>query len=147
MTGDTIQALEAFFQKTPIMKAGGVPRSEVDATFANFRFVLPEDYKNFVATYGGAIVGPYRIYGLRRAVPMGSNEASALDVTERFVKQRWPGTENWLVISNDHSGNPIGLAEDGQVWISDHDNGKITVVATSFEGFLREWCLKRQLQK
>ena len=142
MKNETLEVLETFFRKTPIMRAGPVPRAEVDAAFSHFRFALPEDYKNFVETYGGAIVGPYRVFGLRKAVPMGVKEASALDVTNRFVKQRWPGTEDWLVISTDHSGNPVGLAADGRVWISDHDNGQVTVIASSFESFLRQYCLK-----
>jgi hypothetical protein len=142
MRNETLKTLEDFFQKNPFMKAGAVSRVEVDAAFIRFRFTLPEDYLSFVETYGGAIVGPYPIFGLRKAAPMGIEEASALDVTRHFVKQRWPGTENWLVISTDHSGNPVGLASDGQIWISDHDNGQVTVIAPSFESFLREWCLK-----
>jgi len=142
MQQDTINTLDAFFQKTPIMKAGPVPRPEIDTALGNFQFSLPEDYLTFIEKYGGAIVGPYRIYGLRKAPSMGSKEASVLDITDRFVKQHWLGVENWLVISTDLSGNPIGLASDGKVWISDHDHGQVTVVATSFEEFLRSWCLK-----
>ena len=124
------------------MKAGPVPRSEIDSALGNYRFSLSEDYLAFVERYGGAIVGPYPIYGLRMAPPMGREEKSALDITSRFVEQGWRGVENWLIISSDHSGNPIGLASDGKIWISDHDHGQVTVVAESFDGFLWNWCLK-----
>lgn len=138
---ETIEALDALFERLPIMKAGPVSRAEVQKAFSRFRLPAAGDYQTFVESYGGAIVGPYRVFGLRRAPAMGANEGSALEVTERFVKQGWPGVENWLVISMDHSGNPIGLAADGQVWISDHDNGQVVVIAPSFETFLRQWGL------
>jgi hypothetical protein len=73
---------------------------------------------------------------------MGNGEGSAIDVTTRFREQGWNGVENWLVISEDHAGNPIGLDKDGRIWISDHDFGRITLVAASFEEYLRKQCLK-----
>jgi len=141
MKTETLAALAAFFAEFPFLKAEPVPRAEVDAAFAKVHFPLPNDYKHFVEVYGGAIVGPYRIYGLRRSKPMGNDEESALAVTEQFSKQSWPGVENWLVISTDHCGNPIGMAADGKVWISDHDLGQIAVVAESFDEFISGWCL------
>ena len=135
-------ALETFFQKAPIMTFGSVSRPEIEAAFEKFRFLLPEDYLIFIEKFGGAIVGSYRVYGLRKAPAMGSKEASVLDITERFIKQGWPEVENWLVISTDHSGNPIGLASDGKCWLSDPDNGQVSIVAASFEEFLRSQCLK-----
>jgi hypothetical protein len=115
--------------------------SEVLELERQIGFILPKDYKDFVAQYGGGIVGPYRIYGRRAAPAMGSNESSALMVTERFRKQRWAGTEGWLVVSTDHAGNPIGLDKEGKVWIADHDAGIVEVIACGFEEYLRKRCL------
>jgi len=105
-------------------------------------FHLDNDYREFIHRYGGAILGPLRIYGLRMAPPMGANEGSVFDVTLRYKRQGWPGVSEWLVISNDHAGNPIGIAADGRVWLSDHDFGEIILVAESFEGFVRKRCLE-----
>jgi hypothetical protein len=73
---------------------------------------------------------------------MGRGEGSALEVTDRYRRQGWRGVEDWLIISMDHAGNPIGLTRDGKIWISDHDFGQVTVIANSFEDYLRKQCLK-----
>jgi len=141
MRPDTLRRLDDDFEKHPATVAGPVPMPEVAALEQRTGFSLPQDYLEFVARYGGGIVGPYVIHGLRAAEAMGDDEASALDVTWRFRKQRWRGTEAWLVISADHAGNPVGLDKDGKVWISDHDAGVVEIIASSFEAYLLERCL------
>jgi hypothetical protein len=47
----------------------------------------------------------------------------------------------WYVISEDGFGNPIGMAQDGRVMISDHDGGQASLLATEFEYFLLHHCL------
>jgi SMI1 / KNR4 family (SUKH-1) len=101
---------------------------------------LAEDYKEFIRRYGGAIVGPFPIYGLREVEPMG-DESTLLEVTKIFRQQPWPGVENWAVISMDHAGNPVGLDAEGKVWISDHDFGAIQLLAPNFEAYLQR-CLR-----
>jgi hypothetical protein len=142
MRADTLRRLDDDFQKHPVTVAGQVPLPEVVALEQQAGFSLPQDYKDFVARYGGSIVGPYSVYGLRAADAMGDDETSALEVTQRFRNQQWRGTEAWLVISTDHAGNPIGLDKSGKVWISDHDAGVVEVIANSFEEYLRKRCLK-----
>lgn len=124
------------------MVAGPVPRQEVDDLERATGFALSADYKTFVERFGGAIVGAFSVLGLRASQAMGKDEASALTATQRFRKQKWPGTQNWLVISSDHAGNPLGLDKQGRVFIYDHDVGAIEKIADTFEEFLRSWCLK-----
>ncbi len=142
MKQDTLRRLDEDFQEHPVTVAGSVPTPEVSALEQQTGFSLSQDYKDFVVRYGGGIVGPYSVYGLRAADAMGDDETSALEVTRRFRIQSWRGTEAWLVISTDHAGNPIGLDKDGKVWISDHDAGVVEVIANSFEEYLRKRCLK-----
>ena len=142
MKQETIRKLDEDFQKHPVTVSGPVAMSEVSALEQQAGFSLPQDYKEFVARYGGGIVGPYSVYGLRGADAMGDDEASALEVTRKFRNQGWRGTETWLVISTDHAGNPVGLDKDGKVWISDHDAGVVEIIANSFEDYLRKRCLK-----
>ena len=141
MDRDTIQRLEQDFSRHPVTVAGSVSTSRVRDLERDAGFVLPADYKEFVARYGGAIVGPYPIYGLRAAKAMGKNEGSALEVTSHFRSEGWSGTEDWLVISTDHAGSPVGLDRDGRVWIADHDAGEVVVIAGDFEEYLRVVCL------
>jgi hypothetical protein len=130
------------FQESPVMCAGGVDRIEVDTLQNQIGFELPPDYREFLEKFGGAIVGPYSVYGLRASEAMGDDESSAMKVTERFRADGWLGTDRWLVVSMDHSGNPVGLDRDGKIWISDHDAGGLQILASSFEDYLRKWCLK-----
>ena len=109
MRNDTWEALDDFFAKSPVLKAEGVGADEVAAAEREAGVPLDPDYREFIRRYGGAFVGPFPVFGLRRAVPMGKNEGSFVEVTRAFRDQHWPGTENWIVISMDHSGNPVGL--------------------------------------
>ncbi len=143
MKNDTWTKLEAEFAEFPNLKGEAVSEAELAELEARLGFPLPSDYREFIARCGGAIVGAYRIYGLRRAAAMGRKEGFAMETTDHYRKQAWPGTESWLVFSVDQSGNPIGLDEKGHVWISDHDFGGVARIADSFEEFIIVTCLKR----
>ena len=77
---------------------------------------------------------------------MGTIErkVSAPDITKVFRKNDWPAVENWLVFSVDQSGNPVGLAADGSVWISDGARAQVQKLANTFEEFLIAWALPLQ---
>lgn len=141
MKDETWQALEDLFSRTPILKAEGVESHEIADAEREVGLALAEDYKEFIRRYGGAIVGPFRVFGLRRAVPMGRNEASFVEVTRTFRQQHWPGVEKWAVISMDHAGNPIGIDEEGIIWVSDHEARAVQAIAANFEDYLRRQCL------
>lgn len=134
--------METDFQRYRQLWAEPVPDSEVKKLEEYVGFALPEDYKGFVVLFGGAIVGPYSIFGLRSAEAMGTDEASAIVITERFRQKRWPGTEEWLVVSMDQAGNPVGIDLEGRVWIADHDAGAVEVISGTFDEYLRRKCLK-----
>jgi hypothetical protein len=129
------------FLKKPLLRAEAVDLSENAAAAAEIGIPLSRDYAEFVARYGGASVGPFRIFELRRAIPMGKNEASFVDVTNGFRRQGWPGVEKWAIISMDHPGNPVGLDKEGRIWISDPDARVAQTIANDFEEYLRKQCL------
>ena len=141
MRTDTIEALEEKFRLSPFLMGGTVSREEIDQAAMVIGATFPEDYIDFLERFGGAIVGPYPIFGLRKVSAMGTT-FSVVNVTNDFRQQNWRGTEDWVVFSEDHAGNPIGIAPDGKVWISDHDIGQVTILAECFEDYLRKKCLK-----
>lgn len=141
MNQTTWQKLDEMFAEAPFMRAEPVEESEVVETARIFGFQLPEDYQQFVCRYGGATVGPFSIYGLRAADTMGRSEASAFEVTKRFRSEGWHGVADALVISADHSGNPIYLKRNGEIWITDHDFGGSSKIADHFEDYLLNKCL------
>ncbi len=142
MRQETWDKLEEIFNRFPVMKAQAVETDDVNKLAEEIGFNLPDDYKEFVLRYGGAIVGSFSIFGVKIAKAMSSVGTFAIDMTKRLRKDGWKGTNNWLIISMDHSGNPIGLDKDGRIWISDHDAGEILKLGDNFEEFLRTYCLK-----
>ena len=135
MNTEIWQKLDQVFAEFPVMRADGVPASEIRSASEALGRRFDPDYCEFVARYGGAIVGPYPVFGLRRATVMG-NQWSVVDETKWFWAEHWRGVEDWYIVSLDHCGNPIGIAPNGCVMISDHDAGDIAQVAPSFEGFI-----------
>ena len=136
MTPRTVQRLDDKFASMPGLVAETVPtEEEIDAAEQQVGQRFSPQYRDFVLRYGGAMVGSLPVFGLRTAEVMGDDD-SVIAVTAHFRTQRWPGSESWAVISVDLAGNPIGLAADGSVWISDHDAGEILLIAPSFEAFV-----------
>jgi hypothetical protein len=80
------------------------------------------------------MVGSFPIYGLRSAEVM--ENFSVIDATNLFRKHGSQLTQELVIVSNDGYGNPIGIARDGRIWISDHDTGQDAMIAASFEDFL-----------
>lgn len=142
MNAETWRALDRLFKKSPILRAATAPsREEVLKSLEQLGRPAHEDYVEFVERYGGATVGPLPIFGLRVSETMGK-PWHVVEVNEGYRAQRWPGVDDWLVFSVDLAGNPIGLADDGTVWISDHDFGGVQEEASSFEDFIRRRCLR-----
>jgi len=144
MRDETWTALEELFSDYSVLKAGEVDFEEIAEAEQTIGIALDAGYKEFVRRYGGAIVGPFPIYGLRRAVAMAEDEGSFIEVTESFRNQKWPHVDNWAVVSMDHAGNPVGLDAKGNVWIYDHDVSAAQIIATDFESYLRKQCLGLQ---
>ncbi len=135
MKDETWQQLDTEFAEFPFLRAPhGASIEELDAASTELGIPFPEDYRAFLHRYGGAIVGPYPIIGLRNAEIMGKE--SVIEVNRRYRAGQWPDIENWLIISVDHGGNPLGIAPDGRVWVTDHDFGVTDPVAENFEEFL-----------
>ena len=143
MRPDTIDRLDAQFAEFPMMRANDAPsKAEIAQAEQQTGVPFDEDYREFLLRYGGGIVGPYPIFGLRPVEVMGSNHWSVVDVTRHYRSCGVPGVERWVVISEDHAGNPVGMDAEGAIWIHDHDFGGISALAESFEEYLRGRCLK-----
>ena len=136
MKASTWAQLEKQFEEFPFMKATPVSEEEVNSIEASLGVRFDSDYKQFVLKYGGAVVGPFPIYGLRQAGPMDEEFWSVYNVTMHYRKEHWPGTQDWYVVSSDHSDNPVGITPEGKVISYDHDYGEMVDVAESFEDYL-----------
>jgi hypothetical protein len=141
MIEETIHVLEERFRACPPNKGEAVELPEIEAAARVVGVPFGVDYTDFIRRYGGGVVGAYEIVGLRRAKYMGGDIADVMDLTKHFRDQGWPGAERWAVFSVDQGGNPIGLDDNGKVWLSDHDAKQVVAICETFEQFLRTWAL------
>jgi SMI1-KNR4 cell-wall len=143
VTSDTIDRLDAEFAEFPIMRARNAP-SEAELTEAEGQIGRPfeENYREFLLRYDAAMVGPYPIFGLRPVEVMGTDRWSVVDVTRHYGSLGIPGAGQWVIVSEDQAGNPVGIDAEGTVWIHDHDFGGVARLAGSFEKYVRGVCLK-----
>lgn len=143
MTPDTIERLDNLFAESSVMRADEVPTNdEVDSASQQVGIPFSEDYRQFLLRYGGAIVGPYPVFGLRGSDVMEEERWSVIDVTNEVRQSGIDGVSEWVIFSEDHSGNPIGMDANGKVLIFDHDFGGVAELASEFEGYIRTQCLK-----
>jgi len=135
MRPETVRRLDELFSTSPVLLGGGpVSAAEIDAAEQQVGLKFASDYREFVERYGGAIVGSLPVIGLRQAEVMGPETVA--EITAQFRADGWEPTDEWVVISVDLAGNPIGLTSGGEVWVSDHDFGETVMVAPTFEEFV-----------
>jgi hypothetical protein len=139
---ETIERLDAEFAEFPILRADAPSEAEIARAEQAIGVPFPDDYREFLLRYGGAMVGPYPIFGLRPVGVMGVSHWSVVEVTRHHRSDGVPGVDGWVVISEDQAGNPIGVDREGAIWIHDHDFGGIAPLAGAFEDYLRTHCLK-----
>lgn len=136
MKADVEQKLELLVGRFPVLVGGSVPHSEIDQAEKLIGVKFDPDYRWFVGKYGAAMVGSLPVLGLRRAEVMGDDLYSVVEVTLRFRSDGWEPTREWVVISVDAAGNPIGIADDGRVWLADHNSGRVEPIAENFQAYL-----------
>ena len=142
MNDETLGALDRMFSASPVMRADDSPSGdEVDAASERLGVQFPSDYREFVLKFGGAMVGPYPVFGLRPVDAMEDSRWSVVEISES-IRTKLQAASNWVVFSEDHSGNPIGFDGSGSVFVYDHDFGGETKLADSFEDYVRTQCLK-----
>lgn len=135
MKTQTIELLERHLNEFPFLRGTPASPDAISAAADAIGVEFPSDYRAFLQQFGAAVVGAYPIYGLTRIQGMGKRW-SVVDVNRAFREDGWPGVSNWLIVSADLAGNPIGIDTDQVVKRSDHDFGGISAVARDFEEFL-----------
>lgn len=141
MKEDTLNRLDEMFAATPMMRAGDVPsEAEINAASNELGIPFSDDFREFLMKYGGATVGPYPIFGLRSS-ELIDDRWSVVEVTREIRDTGIEGVESWVIVSEDHSGNPIGMDANGRIWIFDHDFGGVSELAPSFDEYVRVQCL------
>lgn len=131
---------EYFFDDRDDYYCGLVEQHEIEEAQQKLNLKFCDGYINFIKQYGGAMIRGNLVYGFRQQADMGNINWSVIDNTNFYKNtQKWPDIDDWYIISDDGSGNPIGCKLDGSVWLSDHDAGFEQVkLANNFEEFLEK---------
>lgn len=97
-----------------------------------------DPYRTFLEKYGGIILSGHVILGLLQSPENSFFNDTIISKTTFFKKEQvWPKINDWYIISDDGSGNPIGIDPDGQVWLSDHNSGfEHILLASNFNEFI-----------
>ena len=142
MKATTWEAIDSQHREFPQSRASGVSDAEIRDAADRLGILFPSDYSEFLVRCGGGHVGSYAIAGLRRWAFAANDNWDVVAQTDAFRRQRFPGTEQWVVFTDDGSGNPIGFDAQGRIWLSDHDSAEFVGLAPSFETWLRTEVLK-----
>ena len=118
--------------------ASSVSYDEIENAEKEIGLKFDKIYKLLISKYGAIDINGQFIYGLRYVILMDESCWSVIDNTKFFKEtQNWPGIEDWYIVSDDGSGNPIGINPKGEVWLSDHNsNFEQIKLADNFEEFL-----------
>lgn len=135
------ERIRSDFLEFPFKRATGLTEFEIVEAENKLGVAFDKEYRRFIIKYGGAIVGAYPVYGLKRAESMDINLWSVVDVTMNYRNEHWFEDDILYVISTDHAGNPIGFNKEGILLVVDHDFGEIVEFAKTFKDFLEE-CYK-----
>lgn len=142
MSDETWRLLDedhAGFEELARGRGEPVSEDELKAAMAELGLVFPPAYRDFLLRLGAATVGSLHVWGLR---PTGVSDALLLDQNRFYRNQSWPGIDDWIIISDDGAGNPIGIDPCGRVLRSDHNVGfSVDVLANTFEEFVRQQCI------
>ncbi len=132
--------IREWFESDPGFSTGPMDEEEILLNEEKIGLSFCQSYKAFLREYGSGLVDAYYIHGKPANSFMGGHLKSVMEKTKFYKEaQRWPGIEDWYIISDDGRGNPIGIDPEGKVWLSDHDAGFEKVkLADNFEEFLHK---------
>lgn len=136
LSRNTILALDAAFHAHPQEFAGPVSDIEIRIAEESLNTKFHDDYFQFLARYGGGVVGAQWILGVRKYEWAPDDFWSVVDQT--LLDRSTYGTpyDRWYSISTDNQ-YPIGITKDGRVMGYYFDSSPTKVeLAGSFDAYI-----------
>jgi hypothetical protein len=129
--------LETYYGEFADDFGGGVSEKAITEVEKILGIKFSDSFQKYLRKYGGGGFQGHFINGLSTK-DVQRKGWSLLDNTNFYKnEQKWPGIEDWYIISDDGRGNPIGMNPKGEVWLSDHDASFEQIkLADSFEEFI-----------
>lgn len=142
MRQNTWDAINKLLERFPDLRGEAVEFVEIELAALELGVRFPIDYAEYLRRYGSTQLGPYPIFGPRRASPMGRIHGTVVEATRSFYRHKSLANQNWIIFSVDTGGNPVAFDGEGKVWVHNSATGATEAIAESFEAYLRLVCLK-----
>jgi hypothetical protein len=137
MKQEITAGLQQEFSRWEGSVASPVPYAEIQAAEATLGVKFPEDYREFIREFGGAVIRGASILGLRQPPLMPDEPPSVVDQSLLFRSELPEPYGKMVVISVDDAGNPIGfLPPDPTILTFDHNFGGRHDLSPSFEEYV-----------
>jgi len=140
MSDEIYLRLNELKKKYPFMYSKPATEEELMILESYSGWRIPEECIEFLRFSSGAVVGAYPIYGVNPNELMGKNRNTIISATTDFRLDGWSFGEEFIVISENHAGDPVLLNKDGFVLMQSHDGFE----ENNWKNFLDflKWCLK-----
>ncbi|KOP78410.1 hypothetical protein AMS59_11095 [Lysinibacillus sp. FJAT-14745] len=142
MDANLISRIESFLNKSEFKGFKGIPATDEEILNAeqvlNVKF--NKEYVQFIKLFGGACVG-LSIHAFNNGSFIG--KSTVVELTQWFQKDGEDTIPQELkgayVISNDGSGNPVLMNEDGNIFIFWHDSWEVELLHNSLQEMLLKY--------
>lgn len=137
---NTWELLKQEYEEFPNEKCINATDEQIKQAEQELNLIFSSSYTYFLKNHECSSVGECKIYTLTRSESSSSVLWSVLESNKFFKQdQQWPDIDDWCIVSNNGSGDPIGIKPNGEVWISYHDSGfEQEKLANDFEEFLHK---------
>ncbi len=138
---ETMNLLIKYFQDYPELK--GIPASSEEIKHAEniLGIKFHDDYIEFIKKFGGASVG-LDIHAFNNSTLIGKE--TVIELTQGFQKllelHEQPMNKLYA-ISDDGSGNPILMDQQGHIFIYYHDSSEMEMLYESLDSLFKETLL------
>lgn len=136
MKQDLILKLKSFLDKHPSLSGKPATDDEIIKAERILNVHFDKCYKEFIKKFGGAFAG-IGIHAFNNGASVGNETVIELTKKNReLFAGLFPEINEYVIVSDDGSGNPIGIAPDGKVVLFDYDTEEKDVLSNSFESFI-----------
>lgn len=133
MTPELLDQISAYLARHELYRGAPATEAQLRRATAELGVRLPDDYRAFLARFGGSYVG-IPIVGFNNCPMLPPTDVVTL--TQEFrqayaASARWPIIQQSCVVALTGSGDPVILAPTGQVLVYYHDSDTEEVLAAS----------------
>jgi cell wall assembly regulator SMI1 len=140
MKKELVNRLNEFFGKNPTLVGKPANIEEIENAESKLGVKMDNDYKEFIQIFGGAYAG-LAIHAFSNGSSIGNETVVELTKRSRELfndSNVFPEINSCFVISDDGSGNPIAISENGEILLFDYDTEEKKVLSESFEKFIED---------